>query len=141
MVVGPELGAGRGAARPCQTAWRGMAPGSLGGRSAPRGVACVLRRRSDGKETAFRPLRSPVVTSASIARRFHVFMMRLPTVRFLTCPRPPGVLDARVFAAVMRPPLLFLAIFFISIFLAFSLRFPSPSLSAEGLVSMQASGE
>ena len=39
-----------------------------------------------------------------------VFMIFLPTLRSLIGPLPPGVLAARFFAAVMRPPLLALAI-------------------------------
>ncbi len=41
-------------------------------------------------------------------------MMFLPAGRFRTRPRPPDDLDARLFAAVIRPPLLFFAICFIS---------------------------
>ena len=37
-------------------------------------------------------------------------MIFLPALRDLTGPLPPGALAARFFAAVMRPPLLFLAI-------------------------------
>lgn len=36
--------------------------------------------------------------------------MAFPARRFFTLPRPPGVLAARRFAAVMRPPRLFFAI-------------------------------
>ena len=49
-----------------------------------------------------------VVSSASVS---HVFMMSLPAFRFWTRPRPPLDLVARFFAAVIRPPLLFFAIF------------------------------
>jgi hypothetical protein len=36
-------------------------------------------------------------------------MIFLPTLRFLTRPRPPGDFAARRFAAVILPPLLFFA--------------------------------
>jgi len=36
-------------------------------------------------------------------------MIFLPAFRFLTGPLPPGAFAARFFAAVIRPPLLFLA--------------------------------
>ena len=39
-----------------------------------------------------------------------VFMIFFPALRVLTGPLPPGALAARFFAAVIRPPLLFLAI-------------------------------
>jgi hypothetical protein len=42
--------------------------------------------------------------------RDQVFMMFLPTLRFLTGPFPPAALAARFFAAVIRPPLLAFAI-------------------------------
>ena len=37
-------------------------------------------------------------------------MILLPAFRVLTSPLPPGAFAARFFAAVMRPPRLFLAI-------------------------------
>jgi hypothetical protein len=43
-------------------------------------------------------------------RNAQVFMMFLPAFRVLTFPLPPGAFAARFLAAVMRPPLLFLAI-------------------------------
>jgi hypothetical protein len=39
----------------------------------------------------------------------YVFMMFLPAGRFLIAPFPPADLAARVFAAVILPPLLFFA--------------------------------
>jgi hypothetical protein len=39
-----------------------------------------------------------------------VFIIFLPAARFLIFPVPPGVLAARFFAAVIRPPLDFFAI-------------------------------
>jgi hypothetical protein len=50
-------------------------------------------------------------------------MMFRPAFRFLTGPRPPGLLAARLFAAVIRPPLLFFAmVSFLSL-----VRSPHPS--------------
>jgi len=46
-------------------------------------------------------------------------MIRLPAVRPLTLPLPPGDFAARTFAAVIRPPLLFFAIIITPIFLSF----------------------
>jgi hypothetical protein len=46
---------------------------------------------------------------------FHVRMMFRPAGRFLTGPRPPGDLAARRLAAVILPPLLFLAILELSV--------------------------
>src|SRR2546425_232105 len=40
----------------------------------------------------------------------HVFMIFRPALRFLTRPFPPGDFAARLLAAVILPPLLFLAI-------------------------------
>ncbi len=45
-----------------------------------------------------------------VADLIYVAMMRCPVGRFLTNPRPPGALEARRFAAVIRPPRLFFAI-------------------------------
>jgi hypothetical protein len=42
----------------------------------------------------------------------HVFRMLRPAARDRTLPRPPAELAARLFAAVIRPPLLLFAIFF-----------------------------
>ena len=42
--------------------------------------------------------------------RSQVLMIFRPAGRFFTGPRPPAVLAARVLAAVIRPPLLFFAI-------------------------------
>src|SRR5688572_13286392 len=41
----------------------------------------------------------------------YVLMIFRPARRFLTGPRPPVILAARVLAAVIRPPLLFFAIY------------------------------
>ena len=65
----------------CVPAWR--PPAALLAFAAPPGVAFEVRPQ--------------------------VFMIFLPTLRFLMRPLPPGFFAARFFAAVIRPPLLFLA--------------------------------
>jgi hypothetical protein len=69
----------------------------------PRSFLYCLVQSSPGTRAIPR-FPSPAVSS-------HVFMMFRPVLRPLTRPRPPGDFAARLFAAVIRLPLLFCAMF------------------------------
>jgi hypothetical protein len=55
--------------------------------------------------------------------------MFLPARRFLTIPLPPGLFLARFLAAVILPPLLFFAIFYLLFILFISLHYFDNSLA------------
>jgi len=57
-------------------------------------------------------------------------MIFRPAGRFLTIPFPPGPLAARFLAAVIRPPLLFFAMLFLSFLMFTCLPTPIDGLSA-----------
>src|SRR5712692_9557742 len=66
-------------------------------------MACRQPKQRGRLETA-----SSFCTSLQMCS--HVFMIFRPALRFLTRPFPPGDFAARLLAAVILPPLLFLAI-------------------------------